>query len=117
MTASVTFPWPPTCLTPNAKRRTHWRTYQRPAKDYRALCGVLTRSARLRIGAGDVPVVMTITFNPPDRRRRDDDGMIGAFKHGRDGLADGLGVDDSWFRPTYVRGEPVKGGAVTVTLP
>lgn len=39
-----------------------------------------------------------MTFYPPDRRYRDDDNMISAFKHGRDGVALALGVDDRRFR-------------------
>jgi crossover junction endodeoxyribonuclease RusA len=110
----ILLPWPPSCLTPNAKRRLHWRVYRHPAKDYRKTCALLTKAKRIRLDPGLVP--MTITFNPPDRRHRDDDGMIGAFKHGRDGVADALGVDDRYFRPTYVFGEPVKGGCVTVEV-
>ncbi|KQM58771.1 hypothetical protein ASE65_10430 [Sphingomonas sp. Leaf16] len=59
---------------------------------------------------------MTIRFVPPDHRRRDDDGMIGAFKHGRDGIADALGVDDHSFRPTYEFAEPEKPGRVVVEI-
>lgn len=57
---------------------------------------------------------MTITFNPPDRRKRDRDNMIAAFKSGQDGLSDALNVDDSLFVPTYRIGEPVPGGEVIV---
>jgi crossover junction endodeoxyribonuclease RusA len=42
--------------------------------------------------------------------------MIGAFKAGRDGVADALGCDDHGFRPTYRFDEPVKGGAVVVEI-
>lgn len=66
--------------------------------------------------AGTAPIDMTVTFYPPDRRHRDDDGMIGAFKHMRDGIADALRVNDRRFRPTYAFGEPEKPGRVEVTL-
>lgn len=111
----IELPWPPKELTPNFKRRHHWRTYQRPTKLYREACYVLTKAAGLRAPKGG-RVNLTIAFYPPDRRRRDDDGMIGAFKAGRDGMADALGTDDHNFRASYAFGEPVKGGKVVVTL-
>jgi crossover junction endodeoxyribonuclease RusA len=114
---NVELPWPPKELMPNFKRRKHWSVYRPFIKSYREDCAWLTKKARVRLGVGDMPILLTITFNPPDRRRRDDDGVIGAFKHGRDGVADALGVDDHLFRPSYDFGEPVKGGRVVVTFP
>jgi len=111
---SVDLPWPPKELSPNFKRRKHWSAYREPTKRYRHDCWALAKESRLGVAAGDVPVLLAITFYPPDRRRRDDDGMIGAFKAGRDGLADALGVDDNLFRPTYRIAEPVPGGKVVV---
>jgi crossover junction endodeoxyribonuclease RusA len=107
---AVVLPWPPKELTPNAKRRKHWRVYQPIAKKYREDCAWLVKARRVR-GS-----LLTVTFCPPDRRRRDDDGMIGAFKAGRDGVADALGCDDHTFRPTYRFGEPVKNGAVLIEI-
>lgn len=75
---------------------------------------MLTRAAGIRAPAGTIP--MTITFNPPDRRQRDDDNAIASFKAARDGIALGLGVDDRVFRPTYVFGDPIKGGRVLVEI-
>lgn len=45
----------------------------------------------------DGPIHVTLTFYPPDKRRRDLDGCISACKAYLDGLADALGVDDSRF--------------------
>ena len=59
---------------PNARRRIHWRKAGPIAKKYRADCCILTKAARVR------GFILSLTFCPPDRRRRDDDGMIGAFK-------------------------------------
>ena len=36
----------------------------------------------------DGDVHLWVDFYPPDKRRRDDDNVIAAFKAGRDGLAD-----------------------------
>ena len=35
-----------------------------------------------------------IDFFPPDRRPRDDDNLLSAFKPERDGIADALRIDD-----------------------
>jgi len=106
----VRLPWPPACLTPNAKRRTHWTKYRKPAADYRSVCHWLTHAQKPK------GTLLKVTFHPPDRRHRDDDGMIGAFKHGRDGIADALGCDDHRFRPSYHFGEPVAGGCVLAEI-
>lgn len=110
MSGIITLPWPPKELTPNAKRRKHWRVYQPIAKRYRADCALLAKAARVS------GVITSITFCPPDRRRRDDDGMIGAFKAGRDGVADALGCDDHTFRPSYHFSDPVPGGQIVVVV-
>jgi len=107
----VELPWPPKELTPNARRRNHWRVTQRHAKKYREDCYLWTLSEGVRSGK-----IVSITFVPPDRRRRDDDGMIGAFKAGRDGVADALGCDDHTFRPAYHFAEPEKPGRVIVEI-
>jgi crossover junction endodeoxyribonuclease RusA len=57
-----------------------------------------------------------VTFQPPDKRRRDRDNLQASLKAHFDGIADALGVNDSLFVPTYAIGEPVKGGAVRVEI-
>lgn len=117
----ITLPWPDKRLTPNAKRRKHWRSYRplekadRETGYWRTLMrvGATLRSA---ITEGNGPIPIKVTFFPPDRRKRDDDGMIGAFKHMRDGIADALHCDDNRFRPEYHFSEPQKPGRVEVTI-
>lgn len=110
----IEFPWPPPQVFPNFKRAHHWTKYRPHEASYRLACKGLTKAARIRPEPGLIP--MTVTFFPPDRRKRDDDGMIGAFKNGRDGMADAWGVDDTTFRPTYRIAEPIKGGKITVEV-
>lgn len=98
MKFEVTFPWPPACLSPNAKRASHWSRYQGPAADYRWQCQVLTLAAIGRYRFKEPPKVEA-HYYPPDARRRDDDNMTGAFKHGRDGIADAIRHDDHKWRP------------------
>ncbi|MGX7895492.1 hypothetical protein [Tsuneonella sp. HG222] len=115
----IILPWPDKRVTPNAKRRTHWRTYQPAIKSDRETGAVLAWAAlpplaREVIAAGEGKIPLKVSFFPPDRRHRDDDGMIGAFKHLRDGIADALKVDDRRFAPHYFFEEPVKGGRIVV---
>ena len=107
-------PWPPKILSPNA--RAHWAARSKAAKAYRADCAWLTKAAGLRVDWDGV-VHAFITFCPPDRRHRDDDNLVAAFKSGRDGVADALIVDDKRFRiHPWLSDEVVKGGAVKVRL-
>jgi crossover junction endodeoxyribonuclease RusA len=117
----VTLPWPDRRLSPNA--RIHWRakapvTAQARADAAKATMAAVNggmREVRAAL-AGDSKIEMTVTFYPPDRRHRDDDGMISAFKAARDGIADALGVNDCRFRPHYVFAEPEKPGRIEVKL-
>ncbi|MDF0543357.1 hypothetical protein PX699_13445 [Sphingobium sp. H39-3-25] len=60
---------------------------------------------------------MTIIFCPPDRRKRDLDGMLSRMKQGLDAVAEAIGVDDSEFRVITIGwGDVVKHGAVQVMI-
>lgn len=113
MTFTLTLPWPPRELSPNG--RVHWAKKSKAAKQYRMTCRLLCMAAGLVAPAGAVRLL--IEFVPPDARRRDDDNCLAAFKAGRDGLADALGIDDSRF-VTQLRlsDDTVKGGAVRVRI-
>ena len=106
----ITLPWMPKQLSPNA--RVHWSVKSKAAKAYRHACYMLTKQAKVSID-WDGDVHCWIDFYPPDRRSRDDDNMIAAFKSGRDGIAEALGIDDKRFRiHPYVKSEI--GGMVKV---
>jgi len=100
MTVELTLPWPPKDLSPNA--RVHWTKRSKAAKAYREAC--FWEAKRLLAAGGwqDLPAEgdlhLWLDFYPPDRRHRDDDNLTAAFKAGRDGLADALGVNDKRFR-------------------
>lgn len=112
----VMLPWPPSILSPNA--RPHWSAKSRAAKQYRNACYLLAHEAGMRGVEWEGTIHLWITYLPPDRRHRDDDNLIAAFKSGRDGLADAMGVDDKRFRihPYVSTSEYVKGGAVRIVL-
>lgn len=107
-------PWPPRELSPNA--RVHYMALSRIKKKYRADCGMVALIYGQKVrGAGAFRV--TLTFHPPDRRRRDDDNLEASFKAGRDGIAEALRVDDHKWQVTRAPiGEPVPGGCVYVEI-
>lgn len=110
---NVTLPWPPKDLSPNA--RIHWSRRSKAAKAYRRACHVLTLEAGIRGVDWEGDIHLWIDFYPPDRRHRDDDNMVAAFKAGRDGMADAMGLDDKRFRiHPYVKDEI--GGMVKIRI-
>ena len=110
---ALMLPWPPKVLSPNA--RVHWATKSRAAKAYRNACFLLCRQASLAVPADRA--LLSLEFIPPDRRRRDDDNCIAAFKSGRDGVAQAMGIDDSRFvTQLQISAETIKGGAVRVRI-
>lgn len=90
---SIELPWPPKAVHPNA--RTHWAPKARATKRMRHDAAWAAKEARVKVGDG--PVHISLTFYPPDKRRRDLDGCISSCKAYLDGLADALGIDDSRF--------------------
>lgn len=116
MQIRIVCPWPPGALTPNAKRRLHWSRYSPVAKRYRIACWTLAREA-LGLARFAAPPSVKIEFHPPDARHRDDDNMVGAFKAGRDGIAEAIAFDDRHWRPAYTFHPPHRpAGQVVVTI-
>lgn len=105
--------WPPKELNPNS--RTHWAKKSKLTKAYRMDAGWLTKASGLRVGDEGM-IDVKLLFHPPDRRRRDMDGMLSSIKAGLDGIADGLKVNDHRFRLHLAIGEMVKGGRVDVEI-
>lgn len=116
---TVTLSWPDRRLNPNARIHhmakagvkkaafdaAHWDTVQQ-----------VPSQLRQGLEQTDGPIMLALTFRPPDKRRRDLDNMLASCKAALDGLASGLRVDDYRFELTLRRGEPVKLGRVEVTL-
>ena len=108
----MTLPWPPKELSPNA--RVHWRQKHKHAKAYRRTCGLIALALDASRLTGKK--YFWVTFCPPNRRSYDDDNLLARFKAGRDGIADGLGIDDKNFITTITIGNPVPGAAVRVHI-
>ena len=107
---TIELPWPDPRLFPNMKRKLHWREYNKPAQIAKQYAFAIA------LQAGARGKITEIAFHPPNRIHRDDDGMIGAVKHYRDGIAEATKVDDRHFRPQYTFHEPVAGGKIVVTV-
>lgn len=112
----IELPWPAKELAPNFRSRTHWaRT--RALKKARQDAFWATKSAKMSVAAGDVPVMLAVEFYPPDNRQRDIDNMQASCKAFYDGIADALGVNDHAFRfAVPIVMAPVKNGKVVVTI-
>jgi crossover junction endodeoxyribonuclease RusA len=115
----IELPWPAKELSPNA--RGHWAKMARFKKGARELAHWTALEGGWH-GYGNIATTLEfapkigITFCPPDKRRRDLDNAIAAFKSAQDGIADALGIDDSKWAVSYRFGEVIKGGRVVVEL-
>lgn len=103
---TLTLPWPPTALSPNARQ--HWSQLAKAKKKYRADCAWQAKSQGAKPMDAD-RLHLTLTFLPPTRRAYDLDNLLARMKSGLDGLADVLGVDDSRWSLTIQKGDAVAG--------
>lgn len=103
---SVTLPWPPKNLSPNA--RVHHMVLAKAKKAYKEACMWQAKADGIKPMTRDA-LHLTITFVPPDRRHRDLDNMLSSIKAGLDGLRDVLGVDDSRWSLTIRKADAVAG--------
>lgn len=92
----IIFGWPDRALHPN--ERVHWSKKAVSAKAARRTAFLLAFEAGWKnVQWPEGRLHLWITFFPPDRRRRDDDGLLTSFKPFRDGIADLIGIDDNRF--------------------
>lgn len=111
----ITLPWPPKELLPNRRLRRagHWPGIEK-AKSYRNHAYWTTKASIWHTEAKEAE--LDIVFYPPDRRRRDLDGMFSSLKCAIDGISECLGIDDYNFSYRIRRGEPIKDGKVVITF-
>lgn len=111
---TILLPWPSRELSPNS--RVHWSKKAKAAKYARLYAFVRTKESKRAVPATG-KITLSIEFVKPSRRRMDLDNMLASLKPHIDGIAQGLGVDDSRFRYLLdVAEEPVKGGVVRVSI-
>lgn len=112
---TITLPWPHKDLSPNARKHRLAVAPLRKKARHEAMWAC--KAAKMNFAhLSDTGLHLRITFNPPDRRKRDLDNMLASLKPALDGIADVIGVDDSMWGLTLVRGGVVKGGAVVVEV-
>ena len=115
----IVLPFPDPSLFPNRASGKHWTSTRAMKDKARDDAYILTKAAVQQSGFdnGRETIPLTLTFCPPDKRRRDMDGMLSAAKHQLDGVAMALGVDDSRFDPiTITRGKPGKPGHLQIDV-
>lgn len=108
---TITLPWPPSTLSPNA--RLHWSAAARAKKSYRLACWACAKEQGAKAHSG--PLTLRLDFYPPDRRSYDHDNLLARMKAGLDGLADAMKIDDKNFRPS-VHVMPDIGGMVKIHI-
>lgn len=113
MKLSITLPWPPSGLSPNA--RLHWAELARLKKKYRQACAYTARAHGVMPVQAD-RLNVHLRFVPPNRQRRDWDNLVASMKAGLDGLADALRVDDSSFVLSFELAKDEIGGFVRVEV-
>lgn len=114
MTVTVELMWPPKELHPNA--RVHFRTKAQATKLYRDAAFWTAKMLDFE-APGASEMTLRCDFHPPDKRRRDIDGMLSSIKAGIDGIADAMLFNDHCVHTvTLHRGEPIKGGLVRVRV-
>ncbi len=108
-------PWPDRILHPNS--RPHWAQLAKAKKSARGAAFLATKAAWAGASFPDGRLHLWIDFYAPDKRRRDDDGLLSSMKAARDGIADALGIDDSRFiSHPYIKSEVRKGGQVEIRI-
>lgn len=112
----LVLPWPDRRLHPNA--RVHWAQRSKAVKAARHEAGILTmRAGWQAIALPPGRLHLWLDFYPPDRRKRDDDGLLSSMKSARDGIADALGIDDARFvSHPFVKDEVRPGGEVRIRI-
>lgn len=105
--------WPPKELHPN--KRIHWGSKSKLTKAYRNAAGWATKASGDKV-EGEGSIHLYICFYPPDKRRRDLDGMLSSIKAGLDGVADALMVNDCRFQLQIERCAVIKGGQIRIIV-
>jgi crossover junction endodeoxyribonuclease RusA len=118
---TITLPFPPSELMPNRRLGKHWgATNSAKSKAFDDAYTLAYQAISQYRGPwhptnGRVPV--TLTFLPPDKRRRDLDNLLAASKSALDGVAAALRMDDREFEPvTLKRGDVSANGALVVEI-
>ena len=113
----VELDFPPSELFPNKAKGTHWGKLYKIRSDYREGSTWLAKHQIKGWKHHGGQIKLTITFEMPDKRKRDADNCLAAAKGALDGLADALFVNDQLFQPILIyRQEGAKPGRLIVEI-
>ena len=113
----VELDFPPAELFPNRAKGTHWGKLYKLRSDYRDSSTWLAKHQLKNWKHKGGNIKLTITFEMPDKRKRDADNCLAAAKGALDGLADALFVNDQLFQPILIyRVESKKPGKLIVEI-
>ena len=113
----VELDFPPAELFPNRAKGTHWGKLYKIRSDYRESSTWLAKHQLKSWKHKGGNIKLTITFEMPDKRKRDADNCLAAAKGALDGLADALFVNDQLFQPILIyRVEGKKPGRLIVEI-
>ena len=113
----VELDFPPAELFPNRAKGTHWGKLYKLRSDYRDTSTWLAKHQLKNWKHKGGNIKLTITFEMPDKRKRDADNCLAAAKGALDGLADALFVNDQLFQPIMIyRVEGEKPGRLIVEI-
>lgn len=108
----IVLPFPPSSLS--GHHNAHWRVLQPIKKKHRIWAHLATLDEMPEVPeVGDIRVL--VRFYPPDNRG-DRTNFSNRMKPYFDGIADGLGVNDRRFVPSYEYFPPEKPGRVEVII-
>lgn len=108
----IELPFPPSSLSGHNKG--HWRAKNAIVAKHREWAKNATLATRIAAPAtGDIRVI--VGFFPPNRRG-DRVNFPNRMKPYFDGIADALKINDKRFVPSFIYGEPVENGRVTISL-
>jgi hypothetical protein len=110
--SDIVLPWPPASLS--GHNTGHWRARNAIISQHREWAKNATLAANPAVPeTGDIRLV--VAFFPPNRRG-DRLNYSNRAKPYFDGIADALKVNDRRFVPSYVYGEPERGGRVVISV-
>ena len=111
----ISLPWPVPILFPNGQKKANWYTIaaaRRKARQDGANAALEAGWRKSNHHSAEV----SITFHPPDNRKRDLDNMLAAIKSALDGVSDTIGIDDSTWSLRIAKGEVVEHGMVQLEI-
>lgn len=115
---TITLPIPPSELAMNGRANRFKKNRMAQASKWEAkvmTCGLMPALGIVK-GSWRGPVEVTYTFHFRVDRDRDDDNAQSRVKWVRDGIADALGINDTFFRVQPVQWGARKDGTVDVHL-